>query len=80
MTAGWEAGHAVIAALACWVVAVGILAGMVTAGVVRGVVGSWRWLYGRWSAPQAVKARREVQPPPSALHAHTAPPKPHAPA
>ena len=62
MTVAWEAGHAVIAALACWVVAVGILAGMVAAAVVRGVVGAWRWLCASVAAVRAWQAFRSAGP------------------
>jgi len=62
VTAGWEAGHAVLVALACWVVAVGILAGMVMAAVVRGVVGAWRWLCASVAAVRAWQAFRSTGP------------------
>ncbi|MEU3283347.1 hypothetical protein, partial [Streptomyces antibioticus] len=86
-----DTGVALGWALAAWIVVLAaagtvvLLAGAVTGafavrGAWRGVVGAWGWLCGRWSASQPVKARRELQPPLSALQAHSAPPDPRPPA
>lgn len=47
MRLAWEAGQAVIVALLLWIVAAGILTGMLLAGLALTAVRAWKWIRAR---------------------------------
>jgi hypothetical protein len=76
----WEAGHAVIVGLAWMILALSLCVGRACAGVAVGVAAAWRWLYGRWSAPEPAEALPEGPRPDRASQAPSTPSKSHTPA